>query len=51
LRASRGSFPPAVYQRVFAAMRGARILEIDCGHLVPMERPELVIDAVLQGET
>jgi len=50
LRASRGSFPPAVYQRVFAAMRGARILEIDCGHLVPMERPDLVVEAVLQGE-
>ncbi len=50
LWARHGDFPPALYQRVFAAMRGARIVEVDCGHLVPMEQPELVVDLVLEKE-
>ena len=50
LWAKGGSFPPAVYQRVFAAMPGARIVDVDCGHLIPMERPDLVVAAVLEGE-
>jgi pimeloyl-ACP methyl ester carboxylesterase len=50
LWARHGNFPPAVYQRVFAAMPRARIIDADCGHLIPMERPDLVVDAVLQGE-
>jgi len=50
LWARHGDFPPAVYQRVFAAMPSARIVDVDCGHLIPMERPDLVADAVLQGE-
>jgi hypothetical protein len=31
-------------------MPGARIIDADCGHLIPMERPELVVSAVLEGE-
>lgn len=50
LWAARGDFPRSVFERVFAAMPGARIVEVDCGHLIPMERPDLVVDAVLQGE-
>jgi len=50
LWATRGDFPRSVFERVFSAMPGARIVEVDCGHLIPMERPDLVVDAVLQGE-
>jgi pimeloyl-ACP methyl ester carboxylesterase len=50
LWARQGSFPPVVYQRVFAAMPSARIVDVDCGHLIPMQRPDLVVDAVLAGE-
>lgn len=50
LWATRGDFPRTVYERVFAAMPGARIVDADCGHLIPMERPELVVAAVLEGE-
>jgi pimeloyl-ACP methyl ester carboxylesterase len=49
LWARRGDLPPAVYQRVFAAMADVRIVDVDSGHLVPMERPELVVAAVLDG--
>jgi pimeloyl-ACP methyl ester carboxylesterase len=47
LRAARGDFPRAVYDRVFGAMQRVRIVELDAGHLVPMEQPELVVDAVV----
>jgi len=50
LWATRGDFPRSVYERVFAAMPGARIVDVECGHLVPMERPDLVVAAVLEGE-
>jgi pimeloyl-ACP methyl ester carboxylesterase len=50
LWARHGDFPPAVYQRVFAAMQDARIVDVDAGHLIPMERPDLVVAAVLEGE-
>jgi pimeloyl-ACP methyl ester carboxylesterase len=46
LWARRGDFPRAVYERVFAAMPHARIVDADAGHLVPMERPELVVREV-----
>lgn len=42
LWAARGDFPRPVFARVFAAMPGARIVDADAGHLIPMERPELV---------
>ena len=47
LWARRGDFPLAIYQRVFGAMARARIVEVDAGHLIPMEQPQLVADAVL----
>ena len=50
LWARHGDFPPAVYQRVFAAMEDARVVDVDSGHLVPMEHPELVVAAVLDGK-
>jgi pimeloyl-ACP methyl ester carboxylesterase len=46
LWAARGDFPRAVFERVFAAMPHARVVDVDAGHLVPMERPERVIEAV-----
>jgi pimeloyl-ACP methyl ester carboxylesterase len=45
-----GDFPRAVYERVFAEMERARIVDVACGHLIPMERPELVVQAVCEGE-
>jgi pimeloyl-ACP methyl ester carboxylesterase len=46
LRAHHGDFPRAVFERVFALMPEARVLDADAGHLIPMERPELVAAAV-----
>jgi pimeloyl-ACP methyl ester carboxylesterase len=31
---------------VAASMPNARVERLACGHLVPMERPDLVVDAV-----
>jgi pimeloyl-ACP methyl ester carboxylesterase len=45
LWARDGDFPRAVYEAVAARMPDARIEEIAAGHLVPMERPELVVEA------
>jgi pimeloyl-ACP methyl ester carboxylesterase len=47
LWAQHGDFPRAVFADYAARMSNARIQDVDAGHLVPMERPELVIDAVL----
>jgi len=47
LRAARGDFHRVLYDRVFGAMPNARIEEVDAGHLIPMERPDLVVAAVL----
>jgi pimeloyl-ACP methyl ester carboxylesterase len=49
LWARSGDFPPAVYQRVFGAMTDARIVPVDSGHLIPMERPDFVVAAVLEA--
>lgn len=49
LWARHGDFPAAIYQRVFAAMADARVVDVDSGHLVPMEHPELVVAAVLDA--
>lgn len=46
LWARHGDFPRAVYERVFAAMAHARIIDADAGHLIPMEQPELVVREV-----
>jgi pimeloyl-ACP methyl ester carboxylesterase len=42
LWARHGDFPRPVFERVFAAMPGARLVDAEAGHLIPMERPELV---------
>ncbi|MEB2345359.1 MAG: alpha/beta hydrolase [Deltaproteobacteria bacterium] len=46
LWARHGDFPRAVFERVFAAMPGARLVDAEAGHLIPMERPELVVREV-----
>jgi pimeloyl-ACP methyl ester carboxylesterase len=46
LWAERGDFPLPLYEMVAASMPNARVERLACGHLVPMERPDLVVDAV-----
>lgn len=46
LWARRGSFPRALYEQLVASMDAARIEDVDTGHLVPMEDPEVVLDAI-----
>lgn len=46
LWARRGDFPRATFERVFAAMPRARLVDVDAGHLIPMERPERVAHEV-----
>lgn len=46
LWAAQGSFRRPVYEAMAATMRDARVETVDAGHLVPMERPDLVLDAV-----
>ena len=50
LWATRGAFPRPLYERIAGLMRGATLVDADSGHLIPMERPELVIQAVRDGE-
>lgn len=42
-----GDFPRPGYEAYAAAMGDARVRDIDAGHLVPMERPDLVVREVL----
>jgi pimeloyl-ACP methyl ester carboxylesterase len=46
LWAKRGNFPRATYEKLAASMPDGRVEEVDAGHLVPLERPDLVVDAV-----
>ena len=46
--ARRGNFPREVYEALAARMRQAEVEDVDAGHLVPMERPELVIASALR---
>ncbi len=48
LWAARESFPRALHEALVARMQRARLEETDAGHLVPMERPDLVSEAVLR---
>jgi pimeloyl-ACP methyl ester carboxylesterase len=50
LWAKQGSFSRAVYEQAARAMGAARVVDADAGHLIPMERPELVVEAVLEEE-
>jgi pimeloyl-ACP methyl ester carboxylesterase len=47
LWAQRGDFPRRVYEAYAERLTDARIQDVDAGHLVPMERPELVVEAVV----
>jgi pimeloyl-ACP methyl ester carboxylesterase len=46
LWARRGNFARATYEELASSMRAGRVAEVDAGHLVPLERPELVVAAV-----
>lgn len=48
LWASRGNFPRSVYELLAARIPDARVEDVDAGHLVTMERPALVSEAVLR---
>jgi pimeloyl-ACP methyl ester carboxylesterase len=47
LWAEHGNFPRVVYEAVVERMKDARIRGVPTGHLVPMERPDLVADEAL----
>jgi pimeloyl-ACP methyl ester carboxylesterase len=49
LWAERGDFSRPVYEKVFGAMPRTEIRSVPTGHLVPMERPDLVV-AAIRGE-
>jgi len=48
LWAERGNFPLAHYEALAASMRAGRVERVASGHLIPMERPDRVADAVLR---
>jgi pimeloyl-ACP methyl ester carboxylesterase len=48
LWAERGNFSLATYEALAASMRAARVERAPAGHLIPMERPDLVADAALR---
>lgn len=43
LWASGGNFPRAVHEALAAEMSAGEVVTVDAGHLVPMERPDLVV--------
>ncbi len=48
LWAARDSFPRDLHEALAARMPRARLEATDSGHLIPMERPDLVVEAVLR---
>jgi pimeloyl-ACP methyl ester carboxylesterase len=46
VRAQRGDFPRDIFDALAAAIPDGRLREVDAGHLIPMERPDLVVDEV-----
>lgn len=48
LWAARNSFPRALHEALVARLPRGRLEAADAGHLIPMERPELVSQAVLR---
>jgi pimeloyl-ACP methyl ester carboxylesterase len=46
--AERGTFGRPLYDQVAACMPDARVVDVPTGHLVPMERPDLVAENVLE---
>jgi len=49
LRAEGGDFPLAVHAALAETLGGAGLDSVPCGHLVPMERPDLIIAAANCG--
>ena len=47
--ARRGSFPREAYEALAARLRHGAVEDVDAGHLVPMERPDLVIASALRS--
>ena len=47
LWARHGIFPREVFERVCAVLPGAQLVEADAGHLIPMEKPDWVVENVL----
>lgn len=43
LWARHGDFSRAAYEKLAAGMRAAEVVDADTGHLIPMQRPELVV--------
>lgn len=48
LWATGGSFSRPRYVELAASMAAGRVEDLSCGHLAPMERPDLVAEAVLR---
>jgi len=46
LWAKHGNFPRLAFERLAAGMVDARIEDVDAGHLVPMEQPDVVAAAI-----
>jgi pimeloyl-ACP methyl ester carboxylesterase len=49
LWAARGDFPRRHFENLAARMLDARVRDADAGHFVPMERPNLVVEAALEA--
>jgi pimeloyl-ACP methyl ester carboxylesterase len=47
LWATRGNFPRIVYEKLEQCMLDAQILDIDSGHMIPMEHPDRVVAVTL----
>ena len=46
LWSAKGNFPRTLFEELSKHLVDAEILDLDAGHLVVMERPELVVEAV-----
>ena len=47
LWAARGNFPLEIFQDVCSRLPRGELVELDAGHLIPMEKPEWVVEHVL----
>ena len=47
LWATLGDFPRPHFESLAARMPDARVIDVDSGHFVPMERPDRIIQAIL----
>ncbi len=46
LWARHGDFPLEAFRKLVAALPRGELVELDAGHLIPMERPELMAEAI-----